>query len=93
MSDQTQQPLSAQEVMQQQAHVLLQIGDLSMQLEQKQAEHDAIRNRLLSARLELSRLTGYALGLAHGSAQPQTPEQPDEPQTLQAPRTGRKAQA
>ena len=48
--------------MQRQAHLLLQVGDLSMQLEQKQAESDALRNRLLLTRLELAQSFGNLAG-------------------------------
>jgi len=71
------QPLSAQEAMQRQAHLLLQVGDLSMQLEQKRAEFDALRNRLLLTRLELAQLTGYAQALAQTTEpQPQASSVP-----------------
>ncbi|MGB2787863.1 MAG: hypothetical protein WBC13_00875 [Dokdonella sp.] len=71
-----QQPMTAQEAMQRQAHLLLQVGDLSMQLEQKRAEFDALRNRLLLTRLELAQMLGYTQGLAQSAQAPeQAPEQ------------------
>ena len=56
--------MTHQEAMQKQAQLLLQIGEIAMLLDQKQAEEAALRHQLLMARLELARLSGYAQALS-----------------------------
>ncbi len=80
---QNEQPLSMQEAMQRQAHLLLQVGDLSMQLEQRQSELDAMRNRLLVTRLELAQLTGYTQAM-EATSQPAGDEPPKTKRTGRA---------
>ena len=55
--------MTQQEAMQRQAQLLLQVGELAMQLEQKQVEETALRHQLLLTRLELAHLGGYAQAL------------------------------
>jgi hypothetical protein len=57
------QTMTHQEAMQRQAQLLLQVGELAMQLEQKQVEETALRHQLLLTRLELAHLGGYVQAL------------------------------
>lgn len=55
--------MTQQEAMQRQAQLLLQVGELAIQLEQKQVEETALRHQLLLTRLELAQLGGYVQAL------------------------------